>query len=260
MSESPWKHTSLNYPRWLGGSASCMAVVVSHHFDLNKVRMQATKDGARHGFLRIGCDIVKEEGIKVTYGTIRIALYEELKKFGDDKPTGTPMLAAMAALSGFCGALVGTPSDIANIRMQNDRSQPPMQRHNYRDVFDAWLQMKRTEGWAVFTEGLQFASYDLFKVALQVILGDKSERTATHLSASLLDSLVATTLVRPMDVIRTQMMSASQRASLWVTLRGLIQADELRWHCHGWPEDILVFLEQHRKVYQSWKMYEAVGI
>jgi dicarboxylate transporter 10 len=37
----------------------------------------------------------------------------------------------MAALSGFCGALVGTPSDVANIRMQNDRSQPPMQRHNY---------------------------------------------------------------------------------------------------------------------------------
>jgi hypothetical protein len=47
------------------------------------------------------------------------------------------MLTAMAALSGFCGALVGTPSDIGIIRMQNDRSLPPMQRHNYQDVFDA---------------------------------------------------------------------------------------------------------------------------
>jgi dicarboxylate transporter 10 len=82
------------------------------------------------------------------------ALYKEVKKFGDDKATGAPMLAAMAALSGFCGALVGRPSDIANIRMQNDHSLSPMQRHNYQGVFDAWLQMKGTEGWAVLVQGL----------------------------------------------------------------------------------------------------------
>jgi dicarboxylate transporter 10 len=116
----------------------------------------------------------------------------------------------------------------------------------------------------------QLASYDIFKAALQAILGDKSERTATHLSASLLASLIATTLVSPMDVIRTRMMTASQRASLWVTLRGVLQADGLRWRFRGWvpsfvrlgPQTVatLVFLEQHRKVYRSCKMYEAVWI
>ncbi|KAJ5974715.1 hypothetical protein N7481_011925 [Penicillium waksmanii] len=288
-SAPPEKHNlpGVSYPRWFGGSASCMAVVVSHPFDLIKVRMQAIKGGANHGFVRIGFEIVKGEGMKglycgvLTYGTTRIALYEEFKKMGDGRSMDVPTLAGMAAISGFCGALVGTPSDIANIRMQNDRSLPPAYRRNYRNVIDAWLQMKRTEGWKSFAQGLwpncfrcaimttsQLVSYDIFKTALQWSLGSKSESTLIHLSASLLASLVATTLVSPMDVIRTQLMSSSQRTSLWRILQGLMQADGCRWVFRGWtpsfvrlgPQTMatLVFLEQHRKIYRSWKGYKGI--
>lgn len=30
------KQAEISYPRWFGGSASCMAVMVSHPFDLSK--------------------------------------------------------------------------------------------------------------------------------------------------------------------------------------------------------------------------------
>jgi hypothetical protein len=39
-----------------------------------KVRMQATKDGARHGFLRIESEIAKGEGIKGPYRGVFIPM------------------------------------------------------------------------------------------------------------------------------------------------------------------------------------------
>lgn len=184
-----------------------------------------------------------------------------------------PSLAAMAAVSGFTGGIVGTPSDIANIRMQNDRALPVAQRRNYRNVFDAWIRLKRTEGWKSFRQGLwpncircavmtssQLASYDMFKGVVQRVIGSTSESSIVHLSASLLASLVTTTLCSPMDVIRTQLMSSSRKRSLFGVVRDLTRIEGSRWLFRGWtpsfirlgPQTMatLVFLEQHRRVYR----------
>jgi dicarboxylate transporter 10 len=200
------------------------------------------------------------------------------------KSTGTASpsiltLSAMAAVSGFVGALFGTPSDIANIRMQNDRSLQLENRRNYRNVFDAWIKMKRHEGWRAFYQGLwpncfrcaimttsQLASYDIFKGVLQKISCTTKELPIIHLSASLLASLVATTLCSPMDIIRTQLMSSSKKTSLFTVVKELARSEGYRWVFRGWtpsflrlgPQTIatLIFMEQHRRVYRIWKGFE----
>ncbi|CAI7573342.1 unnamed protein product [Penicillium pancosmium] len=104
----------------------------------------------------------------------------------------------MAASSGFIGAIFGTPADIANVRMQNDASLPQQQRRNYRNVLDAWVQMKRAEGWRSFRQGLW---PNCFRSG---IMTANEEKPLIHFAASLLASLVATSISSPMDVIRTQ--------------------------------------------------------
>ncbi|KAJ5279830.1 hypothetical protein N7478_005202 [Penicillium angulare] len=285
----------LSYPRWFGGSASCMAVLVSHPFDLIKVRMQTVSTGAKEGFVPTGLHIIKQEGAKglyhglsagimrsVTYGTSRIALYEEMKQSAKDRDQSLsiPLLATMAAVSGFIGAIFGTPSDIANVRMQNDRSLAIENRRNYKHVFDAWIQMKRHEGWKAFKQGLwpncfrsgtmtasQLASYDVFKRLLQRLGKTEEEKPLIHLSASILASLVATSVSSPMDVIRTQLMNSSEKMSVLQVVRHLTRSEGLRWAFRGWapsfirmgPQTIatLVMLEQHKRVYRMMKAGEC---
>lgn len=211
----------------------------------------------------------------MTYGTSRIALYEELKQKAKiyNQPLSTPTLGMMAATSGFVGAIFGTPADIANVRMQNDRSLPLEQRRNYRNVLDAWAQMKRTEGWRSFRQGLwpncfrsgimtasQLASYDSFKRLIQSLCNTEDEKPSIHFTASLLASLVATSISSPMDVIRTQLMSSSDKTSVIGIVRNLISSEGSRWLFRGWtpsfvrlgPQTIatLVLLEQHKRVYR----------
>lgn len=191
----------------------------------------------------------------------------------------TPILGMMAASSGFIGAIFGTPADIANVRMQNDASLPQQQRRNYRNVLDAWVRMKRTEGWRSFRQGLwpncfrsgimtasQLASYDSFKRLIQKLCDTAEENPLIHFAASLMASLVATSISSPMDVIRTQLMSSSNDYSVFKVVRKLMHAEGPSWIFRGWtpsfvrlgPQTIatLVLLEQHKRIYRTFTSKE----
>ncbi|KAJ9416831.1 mitochondrial carrier domain-containing protein [Fusarium oxysporum] len=73
----------VNYPKWLCGSASCMAVVVPNPLDLS--------------FHKNVC--------AVTYGSTRFAIYETIKETIGRSFSTPPIfaLAPVAALSRFCG-------------------------------------------------------------------------------------------------------------------------------------------------------------
>ncbi|PLB43366.1 mitochondrial carrier [Aspergillus steynii IBT 23096] len=289
--------TRIDYPKWFGGSASCMAVVVSHPLDLVKVRMQMD-GGARQGTAKTAIRIVQSEGIsglysglsaglmrQLTYGSVRIGLYESIKEKCRENgiSLNAPALAMVAATTGFVGAMFGTPSDIANIRMQNDRSLPPASRRNYAHVLDAWVQMKRTEGWRAFTQGLwpncvrcagmtasQLASYDVFKGLLMSFTGTKNEHPVLHVFASLLASLVATTVCSPMDVIKTQLMGSSGQGSTLKVIKELTATEGLKWIFRGWtpsfvrlgPQTMatLVLLEQHKRMYRAIKGVDGASL
>ncbi|KAG2421298.1 hypothetical protein HFD88_005272 [Aspergillus terreus] len=278
---------SVEYPKWFGGSASCMAVVVSHPLYLIKVRMQMD-GGARQGTVKTAIRVVRSEGLRglysglsagltrqLTYGSVRIGLYETIKEHAkaNNISMSPPVLALTAAMTGFIGAIFGTPSDIANIRMQNDRSLPPAARRNYRHVVDAWVQMKRREGWRAFIQGIwpncfrcgfmtssQLASYDIFKNILMRVTNTSGDHPAIHVSASLLASLVATTVCSPMDVVKTHLMESSGKGTTLGVIKELTRNEGPKWIFRGWtpsfvrlgPQTIatLVLLEQHKRVYR----------
>ncbi|OJJ29908.1 hypothetical protein ASPWEDRAFT_63355 [Aspergillus wentii DTO 134E9] len=283
------QNNSIVYPKWFGGSASCMAVVVSHPLDLIKVRMQMESKTTRTGTLSTGLRIIRAEGVlglysgvsagltrQLTYGSVRIGLYESLKDYTTKHniPASPPILGLLAGLSGFVGAIFGNPSDIGNIRMQNDGSLPPHARRNYAHIFDAWKQIYTQEGWKAFSQGLwpnafrcammtscQLASYDSLKGVLMRVSGLGGDHAGVHVSASLLAALVATTVCSPVDVVKTQLMGASGKEGIVGVVRALMAGEGARWIFRGWtpsfvrlgPQTMatLILLEQHKKIYRS---------
>jgi dicarboxylate transporter 10 len=210
------------------------------------------------------------------YGMTRFAMYENIKNRVSSRsgsPPGVWVLVSAAAVSGFTGGFVGNAADIANVRMQNDKSLPREVRRNYRHVVDAMVRVGKEEGWRGYFRGVwpncvraavmtssQLASYDAFKALLvgKLEMGDVA---STHLTASIMASLVATTLGSPVDVVKTKLMSASGEPSVLRIIKGMYQTEGFRWLFRGWlpsfvrlgPQTIatLLFLEQHKRVYRS---------
>lgn len=204
------------------------------------------------------------------YGTTRFAIYDAFKKTTTND--NLPALIAYASLSGFIAGFVGNAADLANVRMQNDSTLPAAQRRNYRNVLDAWVQMGREKGVAGYFRGVwanatraaimtssQLAAYDAFKDALIAKAGMK-DNLLTHFSASTLAGLVATTLCSPIDVLKTQIMKASDSRPIMALVRENFARDGPAWMLRGWvpsftrlgPQTIATFiiLEQHRKLYR----------
>jgi len=280
------KHHEIHYPLWFGGSASCLAVVLTHPLDLIKVRMQgAKKSPIKLGTIGTAKDVIRSDGFgglyrgltagfarQLIYGTTRFAIYDEVKNRMASNDPSLPALIAASSVSGFLAGIVGNPADLANIRMQADTTLPAAERRNYRNVLDAWRNMYKEAGAASFFRGVwpnstraaimtasQLAAYDAFKKALVAKLG-MSDNLITHFTASTLAGLVATTLCSPVDVIKTQIMKSSVHHSIPVLIKDNFAADGPKWMLRGWvpsftrlgPQTIATFmiLEQHRKVYR----------
>ncbi|KAJ8658207.1 hypothetical protein O0I10_006215 [Lichtheimia ornata] len=243
-------------PFYIGGVASCVATFVSHPFDLTKVRLQTIKKQMRSGsalsasawwrtaakhenMLRIMWTISQTEGLRSlysglsasllrqgTYSTIRFGLYDKFKWLiaGDTKPTFGQLLFCSTA-AGILGGAFGNPSDVVNVRMQNDGQLPPSQRRHYKNAIDGLIRICREEGPQVLLRGLgysttravvmtvsQMTSYDEFKDLFSDKLG-YGNGLVTHFGASVSAALVATTMCSPLDVIKTRIMSAHNAES-----------------------------------------------
>jgi len=233
----------------LGGTAGMSATCVVQPIDLIKTRMQLSGEGGRPPAYKSSADafaqIYKAEGIKnlykglsagllrqATYGTTRLGTYTTLAtalsttdETGKVSPPsfGVKLLAGMAA--GGIGAVVGTPAEIALVRMTSDGRLPVEKRRGYKNVFDALLRISREEGvltmWrgcgptvvrAVVLNAAQLATYDQAKQIIKVPLGDN---LATHFTASLISGFISTTVSIPIDMAKTriQTMKAGEYSS-----------------------------------------------
>merc|ERR1719184_483121 len=105
--------------------------------------------------------VIKNEGIstlytglsagllrQATYTTTRLGIYTWLfEKFSTDgTPPGFFMKAALGMTAGGVGAFVGTPAEVALIRMTSDGSLPVEKRRNYSSVFNASARIYKEEG------------------------------------------------------------------------------------------------------------------
>ncbi|MCJ1309044.1 Mitochondrial dicarboxylate transporter [Agyrium rufum] len=279
---------TIHYPFWFGGSASCFAATVTHPLDLVKVRLQTRAPDGPKGMLGTFTHILRSDGIlglykglsasllrQLTYSTTRFGAYEELKQATTNKttPPSLPHLIAISSASGFLGGIVGNPADVLNVRMQNDASLPAAQRRYYRNAADGLIRMTREEGWrslfrgvwpnsmrAILMTASQLASYDSFKQVLLTSGLGFEDNMSTHFTASLMAGFVATTVCSPVDVVKTRIMSATEKQGLASFLVKIYRNEGVGWMFKGWVPSFIrlgphtiatfLFLEQHKKIYR----------
>lgn len=263
-----------------------VACLVTHPLDLAKVRLQtASKPGqglasmvyqivTKEGFFKIYSGLTASLLRQATYSTARFGIYEFLKESYVAKYKHTPathILLPMSMLAGALGGLVGNPSDVVNIRMQNDSSLPIDQRRNYRNAFDGIFRIIKEENVGTLFRGLtpnlvrgvlmtasQVVTYDIAKSLLVDNLHLDPAKKLTHFSASLLAGLVATTVCSPADVVKTRIMNAKGSSDSAVSiLTQAVKNEGVGFMFRGWlpsfirlgPHTIVTFLalEQLRK-------------
>ncbi|XP_065509528.1 mitochondrial 2-oxoglutarate/malate carrier protein [Caloenas nicobarica] len=222
-----------------GGLAGMGATVFVQPLDLVKNRMQLSGEGARTrefptSFHAVAA-ILRREGLRgiytglsagllrqATYTTTRLGIYTVLlERLGGADGSPPPFLAkaAMGMTAGAAGAFVGTPAEVALIRMTADGRLPPEQRRGYRNVLDALVRMAREEGigtlWrgciptmarAVVVNAAQLASYSQSKQFL-LDSGRFRDDILCHFCASMISGLVTTAASMPVDIVKTRIQN-----------------------------------------------------
>ncbi|XP_036261972.1 mitochondrial 2-oxoglutarate/malate carrier protein [Molothrus aeneus] len=222
-----------------GGLAGMGATVFVQPLDLVKNRMQLSGAGAKGREYRTSLhalgSILRHEGLRgiytglsagllrqATYTTTRLGIYSVLlERFGGADGTPPPFLAkaAMGMTAGAAGAFVGTPAEVALIRMTADGRLPPGERRGYHNVFDALVRMAREEGvltlWrgciptmarAVVVNAAQLASYSQSKQFL-LDSGHFRDDILCHFCASMISGLVTTAASMPVDIVKTRIQN-----------------------------------------------------
>merc|ERR1712018_1041282 len=199
------------------------------------MQVMKVEGGKRPSSLSVIMNVVKNEGLftlynglsagllrQATYTTTRLGVYTWLfENFSssDGKPPGFFMKAALGMTAGMTGAFVGTPAEVALIRMTSDGNLPPEQRRNYKSVFDALIRIFREEGltalWrgaiptmgrAMVVNAAQLASYSQAKQGI-LETGYVQDGIFCHFLASMFSGLVTTAASMPVDIAKTRIQN-----------------------------------------------------
>ncbi|CAF1553176.1 unnamed protein product [Adineta steineri] len=159
---------------------------------------------------------------EASYSSIRMGLYDSIKILL--APSGTSknefsywqkLLAG--AGSGALGSFIATPTDLVKIRFQ---SYSPRHKNPYKNTFHAFYSILKYENGiyglykgatptvlrAAILTSMQLSTYDQSKRIL-LRSGYFQDNPITHVIASLISGLIATTAVNPADIIKTRIMS-----------------------------------------------------
>ncbi|KAK5964365.1 Mitochondrial 2-oxoglutarate/malate carrier protein [Trichostrongylus colubriformis] len=232
--------TDKKIPKWakflLGGSAGMTATWFVQPLDLVKNRMQLTdRNGKKFKTsFHVLSSIIKNEGIlelynglsagllrQATYTTTRLGVYTcLLENFTKkDQPLSFPVKALFGMTAGACGALVGTPAELALIRMTGDGHLPREQRRNYKCVVDALIRVIKEEGIAALFRGctptvlramvVNAAQLATYTQAKQMILatGKLHDGLFCQFCASMGSGLATTIVSMPVDILKTRIQA-----------------------------------------------------
>ncbi|EYB91577.1 hypothetical protein Y032_0204g1882 [Ancylostoma ceylanicum] len=233
------------------------AAAIVQPLDLVKNRMQLSGKSGQKQFktsFHALFHVIRNEGFfalynglsagllrQATYTTTRLGIYTwMLESFTKkDKPLSFIEKATLGIGAGACGALVGTPADLALIRMTGDGHLPPEQRRNYKNVIEALFRIAKEEGiftWfrgcsptvirAMVVNAAQLATYSHAK---ELILGTKKVKDGNyevtlcfscpnnlelsiagifcHFLASMISGLATTIASMPVDIIKTRIQA-----------------------------------------------------
>jgi solute carrier family 25 oxoglutarate transporter 11 len=171
-SPSIWSYIQ---PFVIGGFSGCCGASACYPFDFTKTLLQIKSEERGKAGLKgrvspfpILKEIYKTSGVRgfyrgldssivrqLLFGTTRIGIYKTMfEKVRETEGTVSPAKkVGIALISGFIGAVVGNPADVALVRMQADPALPLVERRNYRNVFDALSRIVREEGFRNLWKG-----------------------------------------------------------------------------------------------------------
>jgi len=220
-------------PFAFGAVAASFSTFCVQPIDMVKVRLQLSGEGGGSVVknpLKMCALIVKQEGPlafykgmsaaifrQCTYGTARLGVFrtlsDALKEEGKPINAGVSALAGMAA--GVCGSMVGTPSDVALVRMQADATLPPEKRRNYTNVFSALARIVKEEGVPALWKGNMpniyrnvamsvgmLATYDQAKQAIAPYMAPGFWH---NFASSSIAGVSASVLSLPFDFVKTRL-------------------------------------------------------
>lgn len=221
------------------------AATFCHPLDVIKTQMQ-TEGASYSGFVDAAVGIYHKHGLREglyagvsaaylrqwLYGSCRIGIYAYLLenaqdanvKAGLDKNAislSSKML--MGLTSGGIGSFVGTPSELALVRMSNDKKLPVKERRNYNGVRECIARIAREEGIPALWTGapatvlraclLSACAMGITSEAkmrlsgLGVVMLDGKAYSGVPLlfAATLISSLAANIVANPFDVVKSRM-------------------------------------------------------
>uniref|UniRef100_A0A1A9VYF9 Mitochondrial dicarboxylate carrier n=1 Tax=Glossina austeni TaxID=7395 RepID=A0A1A9VYF9_GLOAU len=217
--------------RWyFGGLSSAAAIGVTHPFDLIKVHLQTQQlprkslrqtavkiyeNGGLLGFYRgISASITRQ----LTATMARFGIYESGKCHIDSSKISHSIALAMSA--GLVGGFIGVPTDLVNVRMQNDIKLPADQQRNYKHVFNGLSRILHEEGAGTLLTGAPVAiGRGMLLTISQNLVYDTSksyllrelhfdDNIGLHFTCSLTAGGCATLATQPLDVVKTRLMNA----------------------------------------------------
>jgi solute carrier family 25 oxoglutarate transporter 11 len=166
-------------------------------------------------------------GRQMVYGTARIGLHrtfsDKLVELNDGHPISFVQKALSGMASGSVAVCIGTPFDIALVRLQSDGMAKPEDRRNYKHVFDALMRTRKEEGVVALYKGLapnilrgmsmnvgMMACYDQAKEVVASLLNDpmtNGPSLPTRLGASATAGFTAALFSLPFDLMKSRLMA-----------------------------------------------------
>ena len=157
-------------PYFVGGSSAVFASICVQPADLVKTRMQLLPKGtspltvarsilAQHGLRGLYAGLSASIMRQAVYGTARLGLHREfsdrMRASGGGADLSALQSAGSAMGAGALASVIGTPFDVALVRMQADGMKPAAERRGYSNVFNALARITREEGLARLWSGFE---------------------------------------------------------------------------------------------------------
>lgn len=160
---------------------------------------------------------------QAVYATLRLGIYFNLSDYIKDNYNQGGNLTALqktgaSLFAGGLGSFIGTPFDLALVRMQADSTLPINERRNYKHVFDAFSRIIKEEGvtscWngatptilrAMALNVAMLVTYDEAKERLTAYLGTGANVRLIQFGSSMLSAVATSTASLPFDNIKTKL-------------------------------------------------------
>lgn len=240
-----------------GGLAGMGATCIIQPVDMVKVRIQLGQ-GTATGIIK---EMLAKEGYgafykglsagllrQATYTTARLGSFRWLTQKAIDANDGKKLAlyqkAAIGLTAGAIGATVGSPADLALIRMQADSTLPAHQRRNYTNAFTALSAIARDEGVLGLWKGAgptvvramalnmgMLASYDQSVELFRDNLG--FTEIPTVVGASAVSGFFAAACSLPFDFVKTQIQKMQPNPDGTMPYKGSLDCAMKTLAAHG---------------------------